>query len=68
LQKVRRDGGLETARHLLRQPGVSKGFIGLWKAARLDLSVEYLVLWSEYAPSSGTPSERLRISDSSTTA
>lgn len=49
LQKLRRDGGLETARYLLRQPGVSKGFIGLWKAAKLDLSMEYLVLRPRYA-------------------
>ena len=50
LQKVRRDGGLETARYLLRQPGVSQGFIGLWKAAKLDLAMEYVVLQPEYAP------------------
>jgi hypothetical protein len=49
LQKLRRDGGLETARYLLRQPGVSKGFIGLRKAAKLDLSMEYLVLRPRYA-------------------
>jgi hypothetical protein len=49
LQKVRRDGGLETARYFLRQPGVSRGFVGLWKAAKLDLTVEYLVLRPEYS-------------------
>jgi len=49
LQKLRRDGGFETARYLLRQPGVSKGFIGLRKAAKLDLSTEYLVLRPRYA-------------------
>ncbi len=50
LQKLRRDGGLETARYFLRQPGVSKGFIGLRDAARLDVTVEYLILRPEYAP------------------
>ncbi len=50
LQKVRRDGGLEAARYLLRQPGVSQGFIRLWKAAKLDLAMEYVVLQPEYAP------------------
>ena len=48
LQKVRHDGGLETAHYLLRQSGVSTGFVGLWKAAKLDLSMEYLVLRREY--------------------
>jgi hypothetical protein len=48
LQKVRRDGGLEAARYFLWQPGVSKGFIALRKAAKLDLTVEYLVVRPEY--------------------
>ena len=50
LQKLQRDGGLETARYLLRQPGVSKGFAGLRNAGKLHLSMEYLVLRPRYAP------------------
>ncbi|MCP4379955.1 MAG: hypothetical protein GY798_00760 [Hyphomicrobiales bacterium] len=37
-------GGLETAKRLLAQPGVTDGFTTLWQADRLDLTVEAHVL------------------------
>jgi hypothetical protein len=49
LQKVRRDGGLKAAQYFLRQPGVSAGFLALEKAAKLDLSTEYIVLRPQFA-------------------
>jgi hypothetical protein len=50
LQLVRRRGGLEAARTLLAQPGVSKGFLKLRAAGRLHLSMEYVVLEKWFAP------------------
>ncbi len=44
LQMVSTEGGLATARKLLRAPAASEGFTALWERQRLDLSVEALVL------------------------
>ncbi|WP_017585964.1 GmrSD restriction endonuclease domain-containing protein [Nocardiopsis ganjiahuensis] len=43
-------GPLGTARKLLNSPAVSDGFANLWERGRLDLTVEALVLRSEFAP------------------
>ncbi|WP_028649416.1 hypothetical protein [Nocardiopsis sp. CNT312] len=43
-------GPMETARKLLDAPAVSDGFANLRERGRLDLTVEALVLRSEYAP------------------
>jgi hypothetical protein len=43
-QKLRNDGGVATARYLLRKKGVSDGLKRLAEGGRLDLSVERLVL------------------------
>ncbi|SMX27969.1 hypothetical protein TRP8649_02081 [Pelagimonas phthalicica] len=48
LQMVHERGGIETARFLLAQPGVSDGFAVLWEKQRLDLTVEALVLEPEW--------------------
>jgi hypothetical protein len=48
LQMVAESGGLEAARTLLASTQVSDGFTALWEAKRLDLSVEALVLDSEW--------------------
>lgn len=37
-------GGVETAKFLLREPKVSRGFVELWKRNRLDLTVEAQIL------------------------
>ena len=42
LQMVSSQGGLVTARSLLRAPAASDGFTALWERTRLDLSVEAL--------------------------
>ncbi len=44
LAMVRRHGGLETAKRLLKKPGASKGFIRLAEAGKLELTMEYQVL------------------------
>jgi len=44
LQSVRRNGGLEAARRLLRRPGVSQGFIALKQCGALDGTLEALVV------------------------
>ena len=49
LQMVSEHGGVEAARHLLRADTPSEGFITLWAAGRLDLTVEAHVLKPEYA-------------------
>ncbi|HWF18236.1 MAG TPA: EVE domain-containing protein [Verrucomicrobiae bacterium] len=48
LAKVRRDGGLSSAKYWLKRPVVSKGFERLRTAGKLNLSVEALVLKPEY--------------------
>jgi hypothetical protein len=48
LHMVSESGGLNAARSLLAAPGVSDGFVALWKCGRLDLTVEALVLKSEW--------------------
>jgi hypothetical protein len=42
-------GGVETARRLLRRPGVSAGFTKLSDAGRLDLTIEYLILQPDFS-------------------
>jgi hypothetical protein len=48
LQLVRRRGGLDAARYLLNQKVTSDGYAHLRDAGRLDLTVEHLVLESEF--------------------
>jgi hypothetical protein len=50
LQMVSAQGGLATAKQLLRSSMVSDGFTALWERGRLDLAVESLVLRPEFAP------------------
>lgn len=51
LALVRRRGGVGAAKHLLKPAGAANGgFHALWRAGRLDLSVEALVLRSRFAP------------------
>jgi hypothetical protein len=45
---VAEHGGVGAARLLLQGPPCSDGFIRLWKARRLDLSVEFSVLLPKY--------------------
>jgi hypothetical protein len=49
LRAVRRHGGVETARRLLRQKGPSKGLVKLGEKGRLDLAMEALVLDPAFA-------------------
>lgn len=44
---VCRDGGLATAKHLLRAPQISEGFKALYLRQRLDLTVEAQLLKNE---------------------
>jgi hypothetical protein len=44
LEMVEQQGGLATAKSLLRGNQVSDGFAKLWEKSRLDLTVEHLVL------------------------
>ena len=48
IQMVSEHGGLEAARMLLSSNQVSDGFTALWEAGRLDLTVEALILESEW--------------------
>ena len=41
-------GGYETARTLLHSPTVSEGYAALWERGRLDLTVEAVILQSEW--------------------
>ena len=50
LQMLRRRGGLETARYLLRQEATSDGYAHLRDAGRLDLTVEAYSLRPEFQP------------------
>ena|SRR5664279_1302358 len=56
-QMLPRHGGVETARRLLRKPGLSAGFERLLEEGRLDLTMEYIVLRPEYG-TLFTPQER----------
>lgn len=47
-QMLPRHGGVETARRLLRQPGMSAGFERLLDEGRLDLTMEFLVLRPDF--------------------
>ena len=49
LQMVRRRGGVEAARKLIADDGVSAGFMALRRAGRLDLTVEREVLRPKFA-------------------
>ena len=42
-------GGYEAAKKLIIQEGGSEGFTNLWELHRLDLTVEAVVIKSEYA-------------------
>jgi len=48
IQLVSKDGGLKTAKKLILKDGGSEGFVKLWERGRLELTVEALVLNSEY--------------------
>ena len=48
LQMLSEQGGLVTAKTLLRAPQVSDGYTALWELGRLDLSVEAYVLRPEF--------------------
>jgi hypothetical protein len=48
LRAVRSHGGVEAARRLLQQKGLSKGLVRLREKDRLDLAMETLVLAPEY--------------------
>lgn len=48
LNMLSAEGGFHTASKLLAAPKVSDGFTRLWQAGRLDLSVEALVVESEW--------------------
>ena len=50
LEMLSERGGLETARFLIHSSTVSDGFTALWLARRLDLTVERVILKSEYEP------------------
>jgi hypothetical protein len=50
LQMLRRRGGLDTARYLLKAKATSDGYARLRDAARLDLTVEAHVLRPEFRP------------------
>ena len=47
-QMVDRRGGVETARRLLSKPAVSSGFLKLKEAGKLELTMEYLILKSDF--------------------
>ncbi|HST52350.1 MAG TPA: hypothetical protein VLJ61_10110 [Pyrinomonadaceae bacterium] len=48
LSMVSDQGGYEAARTLLHAPKVSDGYTALWERKRLDLTVEALILKSEW--------------------
>ena len=48
LSMVVERGGLETARYLLHAATVSEGYTALWERRRLDLTVEAMILRSEW--------------------
>lgn len=48
VQLVAREGGLKAAKQLISKSGGTYGFEVLWENNRLDLSVEALVLRSEF--------------------
>ena len=48
LEMLASGGGFDTASRLLAAPKISEGFTRLWQSGRLDLSVEALVVESEW--------------------
>ncbi len=48
LQMLLDHGGLKTAKILINAPHVSDGYTALWERKRLDLTVEALILKSEW--------------------
>lgn len=66
LQMVVEQGGLQPARSLLHSPGLSDGFVGLWKLKRLDLTMEALILrhpWRELFTEEERAIARRRLTD-----
>jgi len=58
-------GGLETAQILLHSNNVSEGYTALWERKRLDLTVEALVLqsqWNEFFTEADRDIARKRLS------
>ncbi len=49
LSMLAEHGGLATAQRLLRSPAVSDGFAALWERGRLDLTVEALVVQTQFS-------------------
>jgi hypothetical protein len=49
-QMISERGGLATAKQLIWSSNLSEGFTTLWERHRLGLTVEALVLESEFAP------------------
>ncbi|HEX9595751.1 MAG TPA: hypothetical protein VF982_02635 [Anaerolineales bacterium] len=47
-KRIQNDGGVETAKRLVRDRGPQPGLIQLWEAERLDISVEALMLNTKY--------------------
>jgi hypothetical protein len=50
LRMITEQGGLATARQLLRGSVASDGFTALWERGRPDLTVEAVVLQPKYRP------------------
>jgi hypothetical protein len=48
LEMVGRDGGLQTAKNLLASTGPQYGFTELWERGGLDLTMEHLILQSQW--------------------
>lgn len=66
IQLVADHGGLQAARMLIMSPTPSDGFVALWEARRLDLTVEALVLdqkWSQLFSEAELRSARQRLSE-----
>jgi hypothetical protein len=49
LQMIGEHGGVKTAKRLLHTPGLQYGFAELWQCGCLKLTMEALVLKSQYA-------------------
>jgi hypothetical protein len=45
---IENHGATGAIKHLLRKPGLSRGFVALRDAGRLDLTIEFLVLRKEF--------------------
>lgn len=49
IQMVQNYGGVEAAKRLLHTPGFQYGFKELWLCGRLDITMEALVIQTQYA-------------------